>query len=75
MLLVEEEFGAPREGLLRYSERDDRIEWSNELKMMVTFKLEEMREKIKTGEVHRNHNRPGKCRGCSRRSGCPERLE
>lgn len=75
MLLVEEEFGPPKEGVLRYSERDDRIEWSSELKMMVTFKLEEMREKLKTGEVHRNHNRPGKCAGCSRRSGCPERLE
>ena len=75
MLLVEEEFEAPKEGMLRYSERDDRIEWSDELRMMVTFKLEEMREKINTGEVHRNHNRPGKCRGCSRRSGCPERLE
>jgi CRISPR-associated exonuclease Cas4 len=75
MLLVEEEFETPKEGVLRYSERDDKIEWSNELKMMVTFKLEEMREKLKTGEVHRNHNRAGKCRGCSRRSGCPEKLE
>ena len=75
LLLIDEEFGTPKEGILRYSERDDRIEWSNELKMMVSFKLEEMREKIKTGIVHRNHNRPGKCRGCSRRSGCPEKLE
>jgi CRISPR-associated exonuclease Cas4 len=74
MLLVEETYEPPKEGLLRYSERDDRIEWSNELKMLVTFKLDEMREKLKSGEVHRNHNRPGKCAGCSRRSGCPEKL-
>lgn len=75
MLLVEEALGQPREGILRYSERDDRIEWSDELKMMVSFKLDEMRQRLKTGDLHRNHNRPGKCRGCSRRAGCPEKLE
>jgi CRISPR-associated exonuclease Cas4 len=75
MLLVEEQFEPPKEGLLRYAERDDRIEWSSELRMLVTFKLDEMREKLGSGEVHRNHSRPGKCRGCSRRNGCPERLE
>lgn len=75
MLLVEETYGPPKEGLLRYSERDDRIGWSSELRMLVTFKLDEVREKLKGGEVHRNHNRPGKCAGCSRRNGCPERLD
>jgi CRISPR-associated exonuclease Cas4 len=37
-------------------------------------KLGEMRGAIVKGEAHRNHNRPGKCIHCSRRSGCPERL-
>ena len=37
-------------------------------------KLEEMRSLMKSGDVHRNHNRVGKCAGCSRRDNCPERL-
>jgi CRISPR-associated exonuclease Cas4 len=27
-----------------------------------------------TGVIHRNHERVGKCKGCSRRALCPERL-
>src|SRR2546428_13850716 len=42
---------------------------------MVLGKMEEMRAAVaRGGDVHRNHNRPGKCIGCSRREGCPERL-
>lgn len=74
LLLLEETYGSPAGGILRYAERDDHIEWTDDLKMLVTLKLDEMRQKLRTGEVHRNHNRPGKCAGCSRRSGCPERL-
>ncbi|MEM4728934.1 MAG: PD-(D/E)XK nuclease family protein [Thermoplasmata archaeon] len=75
MLLVEETYGEPPPaGIIRYPERDERIEYSNELRMLVIFKLGEMREKLRTGEVHRSHKRPGKCRSCSRRSCCPERL-
>ncbi|MGQ9583576.1 MAG: PD-(D/E)XK nuclease family protein [Thermoplasmatota archaeon] len=75
MLLVEESYGErPEEGIIRYPERDETIENSEELRMLVAFKLDEMRAKMKSGDVHRSHRRPGKCRGCSRRSGCPERL-
>jgi len=41
---------------------------------MALSKVSEIREACHTGEAHRNHDRPGKCRNCSRRSGCPERL-
>ena len=39
-------------------------------------KMSEM-EKILSGEsqAHRNHNRPGKCKNCSRKEACPERLD
>jgi CRISPR-associated exonuclease Cas4 len=41
---------------------------------MLLEKLEEMRKLMRSGEVHRNHNRPGKCASCSRRESCPEKL-
>jgi len=76
MLLVEELYGKPPPyGLIRYSEREDRVEWTPETRMLVIFKMEEMRERLKTGAAHRNHNRPGKCLHCSRREACPEKLE
>jgi CRISPR-associated exonuclease Cas4 len=76
MLLVEEVYKSPpTHGILRYPERDEKIEWKDDLKKLVLEKMAEMREKLASKDVHRNHNRPGKCRGCSRRKGCPERLE
>ncbi len=75
LVLVEEKFGeAPPHGIIRYTERDEEIPYTQELRMLVTFKAEEMRDKLRSGEVHRNHNRPGKCVNCSRRTGCPEKL-
>jgi CRISPR-associated exonuclease Cas4 len=75
LVLVEEKFGdAPPHGIIRYTERDEEIPYNQELKMLVTFKADEMRDKLRSGEVHRNHNRPGKCQNCSRREACPEKL-
>ena len=42
---------------------------------MTTYTHHEMRKAIKGTEVHRNHRRIGKCKYCSRRSDCPERLD
>ncbi len=75
LLLVEEIYEKPPPyGLIRYAEREDKVEWTPETRMLVIFKMQEMREKLKTGGVHRNHNRPGKCQNCSRREACPERM-
>ncbi|MEA3558698.1 MAG: hypothetical protein U9R75_05525 [Candidatus Thermoplasmatota archaeon] len=52
-----------------------RIEWDMMTKALVLSKVSEVREAERTKVVHRNHNREGKCRNCSRRSGCPERLD
>lgn len=74
-LLIEEETAkAPPYGILRYERMEHEIEYSHDLKQIVLTKLSEMRSTLATGEAHRNHNRPGKCIGCSRRSVCPERL-
>ncbi len=75
-LLVEEEYGKPPPyGVIRYEGASHEIEYNEDLRKMVLGKAEEMRAALaRGGGVHRNHNRPGKCIGCSRREGCPERI-
>jgi CRISPR-associated exonuclease Cas4 len=74
-LLIEEENDlAPPYGIIRYSNVQHEIDYTEDLKTILTSKLEEMKNIIRTGEAHRNHNRPNKCKGCSRRSMCPEKL-
>jgi CRISPR-associated exonuclease Cas4 len=74
-LLIEEETGkAPPYGLLKYPEHEHEIEYNEDLKKALLQKMDELREVMRTGNVHRNHNRPGKCANCSRRDACPERL-
>jgi len=74
MLLVEENYQTPQYGLLMYGPQIYRIEYEEDLKQLLLSKIKEMRRAMQTGEVHRNHNRPGKCKHCSRREICPERL-
>jgi len=73
-VLLEEEGQKVTHGILRYEEAEHEIEYNQDLRKMVLSKLDEMRALMKSGDVHRNHHRPGKCRSCSRREGCPERL-
>jgi CRISPR-associated exonuclease Cas4 len=74
-LLVEDVMGKPvSHGVLRYGDEEHEIELDQDLRGLVLTKLDEMRRKELSGKVHRNHNRPGKCRSCSRRELCPERL-
>jgi CRISPR-associated exonuclease Cas4 len=61
-------------GILRYGSQEHEIEFDEALERMLLEKLDEMREIMRSGEAHRNHNRPGKCANCSRRAYCPERL-
>lgn len=74
-MLIEDTMGkAPPYGLLKYPDREDEIEYNEDLKKVLVDKLEEIKEAMRTGDVHRNHDRPGKCLHCSRRDVCPERL-
>ncbi len=74
-LLLEEMHGtAPPHGIVKYSGTEFEIEYDESLKDLLIGKLKDMREIMKTEEVHRNHKREGKCRHCSRRELCPERL-
>lgn len=74
-LLLEDEYGKPPPyGVIRYGSENHQIEYNEDLKRLVLQKTGEMRACLQKGEAHRNHNRPGKCVHCSRRSVCPERL-
>ena len=74
-LLIEDMSGkAPPYGLLKYPEHEHEIEYDEDLRNVVLEKLGEMRKIMETGDAHRNHDRPGKCKYCSRRPVCPERL-
>lgn len=74
-LLLEEEGEKVSHGIIRYEGVEHEIEFNLDLRNMVLSKLEEMRSLMVSEDVHRNHHRPGKCRSCSRREGCPERLD
>lgn len=74
-VLIEEEFGKPPpHGIIRYGQIENEIEYDEGLKELVLNKMNEMRTLMKSGGAHRNHNKPGKCKSCSRRSICPEKL-
>ena len=74
-LLIEESTGkTPPYGLLKYPEQQHEIEYNEDLKKVLLEKLREMRKIMDTGEAHRNHNRPGKCKSCSRNDSCPEKI-
>jgi len=74
--LIEEAYGNPPPyGLLKYPGHEHEIEYNEDLRRMLAQKLDEMRQVMRTGEAHRDHERPGKCKYCSRRDSCPEKLE
>ncbi|MGA1819704.1 MAG: PD-(D/E)XK nuclease family protein [Thermoplasmatota archaeon] len=50
------------------------VEWDLMTRALVLSKVSEIREADRTHVAHRNHVREGKCRNCSRRQGCPEKL-
>jgi CRISPR-associated exonuclease Cas4 len=74
-LLVEEKYGKrPTRGVLQYPERTFELPFTGEFRDRVLETTLKMRWAEMTGSAHRTHNQPGKCRGCSRREGCVERL-
>ena len=74
-IIIEDIMGkAPPYGIIKYPERSFEIEYTDELRSMVLNLRDRLLSDMEKGEAHRNHNRPGKCRHCSRRDKCPERL-
>jgi CRISPR-associated exonuclease Cas4 len=75
LLLSEESGKRVSRGILKYGDVEHEIEFTPELEQLLLEQLAEMRRLAKSGDVHRNHMRPGKCRSCSRRELCTEKLE
>lgn len=75
--LVEEKYGkAPPFGIVKYGPTAEfEVEYGETQKRLLEDMLGQMRDAMRTKDVHRNHDRVGKCVNCSRREGCPERLD
>ncbi|HZT61040.1 MAG TPA: CRISPR-associated protein Cas4 [Pyrinomonadaceae bacterium] len=74
-LLVEDVLGARVPfGVIKYRDRDVRVEYTDELKDWALALIEEMREATAEDEVHRSHEDPRRCAGCSLRDVCTESL-
>ena len=80
LILVDEQYGqTSTHGYIEYGQDRDRrkrfqVDWDMITKAQTLSKVSEIRDAERSGVAHRDHNRPGKCRSCSRREGCPERL-
>jgi len=72
--LVEENRGKVAYGIVRYAEGEHHIEYDDQLRTLLLAKVKAMRRHLAGAPVHRDHAREGKCRSCSRRAQCPERL-
>ncbi len=73
--LLEESTGkTPPYGIVQYESKEFVVDYDSQLKKLLLTKVDEMKNILESGEVHRNHNRPGKCANCSRRELCPESL-
>jgi CRISPR-associated exonuclease Cas4 len=64
----------PPYGLLSYPERTFEVPYTDHLEDRLLKTLLRIQLAQRTGEVHRDHDNPRRCAGCSRRNQCPERL-
>lgn len=74
-LLVEETYGAPPYGLLKYRDKVFRVEFTQELRAHLLEVLHEMRGELRSEEVARSHADRDRCRACGYRGGCGQALE
>ena len=78
-LLVEEVLGAAVPyGVVRYRDREVRVEYTAELRESALALIGEMKQEMGAAdsgaEVHRSHDDPRRCAGCSLRDVCTESL-
>lgn len=74
-LLVEETTGARVPfGVIRYRDRQLRVDYTPELRDALLALLAEMREARELADVHRSHEERARCAACSYRALCDESL-
>jgi len=66
--------GGPSNFLRYGKEALHRIDWDEAARAMLMENISEVQRLMVEGGAARNHERPGKCRNCSRRHRCPESL-
>lgn len=67
--------GTPAEyGLLTYPDGVFRVAWDDRLRAELRGTLDAMAAAEATGRADRDHAHAGRCRGCSRRDACDQRL-
>lgn len=65
---------APEYGLLTYPQGTFRISWDAAQRKALDATLARLKQSIATGVADRDHQQPGRCRGCARRDACDQRL-
>ncbi|HWS89467.1 MAG TPA: PD-(D/E)XK nuclease family protein [Pyrinomonadaceae bacterium] len=78
-LLVEDVLGASVPyGLVKYRDREVRVEYTPEMRERALALIADMKEDMRAAaegeEVHRSHDDPRRCAGCSVRDACTESL-
>lgn len=74
-LLVERTYNhRPPYGILKYSNRTLRIEYSAELEQHLMDTLDQMRIQLRRGEADRSHEEPARCAHCGYRGICEQKL-
>lgn len=78
-LLVEDVLGAEVPyGLVKYRDREVRVEYTDEMRERALALVEELKADMNASaegrEVHRSHDDPRRCAGCSLRDVCTESL-
>lgn len=75
-ILVEDALGrTPTHGIIQYSNRSSRIEYSSDRRDRVLQIVEEMRRTLDSPTVHRSHTQSARCRKCGFRAVCEERIK
>ena len=64
----------PPYGVLRYADRLFTVPWDESAELELMGAVATVQGLMVSGDAHRDHMRPGKCRNCSRLMSCPERL-
>lgn len=65
----------PDYGILRYgTDALFTIPWDDEARADLNNSIQEIQRLMVEGGARRNHERPGKCKNCSRQSKCPQSL-
>ena len=66
---------APPYALLRYGQNNlHQLPWDQSAKDELQEQIRAIQHTMARGGATRNHNRPGKCKNCSRRHACAERI-